>query len=222
MNFSKFLVVACVVSGSILNVSTSFASPIRVIGEVVKKKPVLLGFRFKDTDNGILVLSVDKDSLAEKAGLKVNDIIYNLNGIGLSKIADWAPARDKMLPNDDFKISVFRNNQKYLVRIKVAPEVTPKTFAELGFKTEELTQSVKTVMNLDANTNGVVVYELDYYGNAYKAGLTKNDIIVEVDRNKVESKKDFDLALSTLKSGDSVLLKVVRYNKTALIAFTLP
>lgn len=221
MNFSKFFVVACIISGSVLNVSTSFASPI-VIAEVATKKPVKLGITFKDTPNGILVTLVTKDSLAEKAGLMANDIMYGLNGTKIATIADWTAVRSKLSPNDNLKISIFRNNKKYVAEIKMAPEVTPKTFAELGFKTEELTQSVKTVMNLDANTNGVVVYELDYYGNAYKAGLTKNDIIVEVDRNKVESKKDFDLALSTLKSGDSVLLKVVRYNKTALIAFTLP
>jgi len=81
------------------------------------------------------------------------------------------------------------------------------------------------VQNIDArlanylrlsNKKGVFVKEVEGQSPAEKAGLVEGDIILAIDRNKLSSISDYEVATRGLSAGSTVDITVFRNNKTLL------
>lgn len=189
----------------------------------------------ESSNKGIVVVDVFKDSPAEKSGMERYDVILELNGKEVTSVSSFRNQIAGMNPGEATKLLVLRNGKKLNVEIKLSEldatklegqkqgdsKIDTGVLEKLGFKAEELDSEIKSQLGLDKNTYGLIVYEVSPSSNASEAGLSKGDVIQEVNRKKISNKKDFDKALSELKSGDSVLLKVLRGKGSLLIAFTL-
>ncbi|MEI7964855.1 MAG: PDZ domain-containing protein [Chitinophagaceae bacterium] len=80
-----------------------------------------LGLKIQDTEdgNGVKVLDVDKDSPAEKAGLKKEDILVEIAG---NKISNTDEARESLMENMDkpaYNIKAKRNGNNLSFDIKI-------------------------------------------------------------------------------------------------------
>jgi len=80
-----------------------------------------LGLKIQDTDegNGVKILDVDKDSPAEKAGLKKDDIVTEIGG---KKVANTDDARDQLHETQDkssYNIKAKRNSSEMSFDIKI-------------------------------------------------------------------------------------------------------
>jgi serine protease Do len=60
------------------------------------------------------------------------------------------------------------------------------------------------------DTEGLLILDIAYNSPAAEAGLRQGDIILEVDRVKMKTEKDFEAKLKAYKPGDKVLLLVKR------------
>ncbi len=74
----------------------------------------------------------------------------------------------------------------------------------------------------DEDNRGVVVTDVEDESNAFKAGLKEDDIITELDGEKVKGVDDFKSALDSKKEQPSVALKVLREGKTENITLKVP
>ncbi|MDY7393730.1 trypsin-like peptidase domain-containing protein [Aureibaculum sp. 2210JD6-5] len=84
--------------------------------------------------------------------------------------------------------------------------------AYLGINPAEL--NAKVVKELDLNqTQGVLVADVTKNGGAIKAGIEKNDIIVQIDQIKINKFSDLKGFLSTKRPGDVVNVTVLRNDK---------
>lgn len=84
-----------------------------------------LGEYFKVKDgNGALVSSVQKDSPAEKGGLKAGDVIVMLNGKDVGDSDELIKLMCKTEPGDEVTVSVLRNGKKKTMKVTLgeAPE----------------------------------------------------------------------------------------------------
>ncbi len=84
--------------------------------------------------------------------------------------------------------------------------------AYFGFKIQDLTPMIASYLNLD-NLNGVIVSAIDNKGPAGKAGLTKGDIIIEINSNSVKNSGDAELAVSDISPGEQIKMKIIRGSK---------
>ncbi|MFN4152086.1 MAG: PDZ domain-containing protein, partial [Candidatus Sericytochromatia bacterium] len=189
-----------------------------------------------NANKGIVVVDVFKDSPAEKSGMERYDVILELNSKEVTSVSSFRNQIASMNPGESAKLLVLRDGKKINVEIKLSEldstkldnkdqaqsKIDTGVLQKLGFKAEELNKGIKEQLGLDKNIYGLVIYEVNPSSNASEAGVSKGDIIQEINRKKVVTKKDFEKALSELKSGDSVLLKVLRGKGSLLIAFTLP
>lgn len=60
----------------------------------------------------VVIISVEKDSPAERAGLKKGDVIIAFNGVTIEQNSDLLAERDKFSPGDTVRITVLRNGRK--------------------------------------------------------------------------------------------------------------
>ena len=179
---------------------------------------------------GALVNSVSPDSAAEKAGVKVGDVILAFNGNEVVGSSDLPPLVGLTPPGTKAKLSVFRNGKTMEMPIVVGElpqdssaktSASPKaaTGNKLGLVVEDLTAEQRQQLSL--KNEGVVITRVDGTA-ARRAALQPGDIILMVGRKPVTSSSDFSASVKQLKTGDSVMLLIRRNDVTSFVAIEVP
>lgn len=181
--------------------------------------------------NGILVSGVKAGSAAEKAGIKRGDIITAING---EKLEDSNALRNKVAgtpPGTAIKLTVVRDGKEQELsatldefNIGDAPgspdnKGDDKNGAgqggKLGLSLEPVTPQIAKQLGLDS-AEGLVISDIDPSGPAAEAGLTRGDVILEVNKKAVNSVADVKSALGDT-TDRPVLLLVSRRGSTSYV-----
>jgi serine protease Do len=177
----------------------------------------------KDT-KGVLVSNVRAGSAAEKAGIKRGDIITAING---EKVEDGNVLRNKVastMPGTDIKLTVIRDGQEQQFTAVLDEfdteaakkenqqeqdneENPSKPSGKLGLDLKPLTPDEAKKLQLPEGTTGLLVTDADPNGAAANEGVARGDVILEVNRQPVETLEDMKTALD--KSGDRPILLLV-------------
>jgi serine protease Do len=182
--------------------------------------------------SGVIVSGVSQGSAAQKAGVKRNDLIIAING---EKIEDSNVLRNKVAgstPGTEIKLTVLRDGQQVELTATLdefkGDESEPKRGGgednedgpspqnqggKLGLSLEPVTPQVARQLGLDNANEGVVVTEVDESGPAAEAGITRGDVIIEINRKTVSSAADVRSALEG-GNGKPLLLLVNRRGQT--------
>ena len=157
--------------------------------------------------NGVLVSHIDKNSPAEKAGIKPGDIIYSLNDKEISAIfQEELPLIRKKISEipvgDEITFQILRDN-KHIV-IKLITDLRGK-FEGNEFECEEWGLSVKEITPRIAknfklkDTNGVLVSGIRRGSLADDADVFRGDILNKIDNKNIENLDQFKDMYNTLK-----------------------
>ena len=176
--------------------------------------------------NGILVSSVATGSAAEKAGIKRGDIISAING---EKLEDSNVLRNKVagtLPGNEIKVTVVRDGKEIeltatldefkprdLKRPGAEPgsdenaPVPQNQSGKLGLSLEPVTPQSAKQLGLESASEGMVVTDVDQSGPSAEAGISRGDVILEVNKKPVASIADVKSAVDA--AGDRPILLLV-------------
>jgi serine protease Do len=194
--------------------------------------PLAKSLNLKDDAKGIIVGRIEPGSPADKAGLKIYDVITGLNNQVVEDVTTFRNSIASQEPGKSVNLELLRDGRKINVSVNLAEldkkvaaraEETSKTdySDKLGFQVEPLTSDIVDQLNLKSNVSGVIVSGVKNNSSASEAGLERGDIIQEANRYKIADKDDLTRSTASLKPGDSVLLKVLRGDSSMLLAFTL-
>jgi serine protease Do len=179
--------------------------------------------------HGLFVTSIEPDGPAEKAGLKPQDVITEINGKPMQKGQDLIDIVADSPIGTPVKVSIVRDKKPITLTVSVgdrnkvfANRFSNKSPVEKNDSAPENAQSVRFGMSVQP-LRPADVQRLEYKGNgsvmiasvepssfAEDIGLTKGDIIVEMNRQLVNSPEDMKKLQGTLKPGDSVAFHVMR------------
>jgi len=175
---------------------------------------------------GALVGDVSANSPAEKAGLQKGDIILEVNGKTVADSNDLRMTISMMAPETSADLKVFRNGGEREITVRLGELPTTEAAVERhngssksslsGVSVEALDPQTARELGVPANTQGVVVTEVQPSSAAAEAGLERGDVIQEVNRTPVKSTTDFDRAVA--QSKDQTLLLVNRKGSTMYVA----
>jgi serine protease Do len=198
--------------------------------------------RVYGVQSGITISSVVAASPADRAGLKVGDTIVSVDGKPIKNgdelVADIASRR----PGAKVNLGYVRNGKKEDTTVTVADraklfasrlgeeeeggeEAAPKQ-SKFGATVRPLTPEMADRLNVPSG-KGVVVQDVKPGSFADDVGLTRGDIVLEINKQPVNSEEDFDHIQSSLKSGQDVVFLVRqrgggRNDGTIFLAGTLP
>jgi serine protease Do len=181
------------------------------------------------TDHGVFVNEVVKDGPSDKAGMKPQDVVVSINGKAVEKGQDLIDLVADSPVGSTIKVGVVRDKKPMTLSVVVGDRV--KTFAEQyggpketpneqespsGISKLKFGMSVQNLratdrQNLNYNgSGGVLVASTEPGSFADDIGLAKGDIIVELNREKVNSKEDLIRIQNSLKPGEPVAFQVMR------------
>jgi serine protease Do len=182
---------------------------------------------------GALVGEVVPSSPAEKAGLKIGDVILSVDG---KTVGDPSALRNLVadIPvGKEVRVGIVRDKKTRDVTVKIAEQPanltrTGETPDEeggtsggaglAGMEVQELTAEVAQQLDLPKGTTGVVVSEVDPASTAAEAGVRRGDVIAEINRVPVRNVRDYTKVVNKLGKNDSVLLLIARGNGKLFVA----
>jgi Do/DeqQ family serine protease len=155
---------------------------------------------------GALVSQVVAGSAADKAGIKIKDIITSVNGENIKGAAELKRAIGMLRVGDKVDIGLIRDGKPR----KVTASITESSKAEVATATE-IHAGLEGAMLADAdNDGGVLVQAIEAGSPASQNGLRANDVIVGVNRVRVTNLKE----LQEATSGSTMLVLTVRRGNT--------
>ncbi len=168
---------------------------------------------------GAIVSSVAAGSAAEKAGVKRGDVIRSFNG---QPIHDFNALRNRVAdatPGSSASVVVVRDGAEKTLSVKLDEAAVSKEArdratsgsddkAALGVAVSPLSPDLARRAGLGRDAQGVVVQDVDPDGRAADAGIESGDIILEVNRQPVQSVEELRSAVR--KAADKPTLLLVR------------
>lgn len=182
--------------------------------------PELAGqFGLKE-DKGALVGDVTEDSPADKAGIKRGDVIVEYNGKAVDDPTGLRNMVADTTPDKDVKVKVLREGNLVSVTVTIAelPAGAEKIIQEFdnqlkGVHVKNITPDIRKSLDVPKRVTGVVIDEIAD-GSPVEGVLANGDIIMEINKKKIQNVKDYETVVKGIKPDQSVLVLVYRNGST--------
>ena len=165
---------------------------------------------------GALVSGLKPDAPAARAGLKDGDVILTLNGQAVQSANDLRLRISQTAPGSSVKLGISREGKTQDVNVTLAELPQDASAAEApgesggggleGVNVQELTPDTAKELQLAPGTRGVVVGSVDPSSAAAAAGLSRGDVIQEVNHKPVHSITEYKQALAAVGKQPVLLL----------------
>jgi serine protease Do len=192
--------------------------------------------------SGVTVSSVVPGSPADQAGLKVGDTITTVDHQKVTKGAELVADIAARKPGAKVEIGFLRNGKPQETTVTIADRAklfaarlnedegengdsTPKQ-NKFGVAVRKLTPEMADKLDIPSG-KGVIVQDVKPGSFAEDVNLSRGDVILEVNKQPVNSEDDLARVESSLKSGQDVVFLVrprgsTRQDGTIFMAGTLP
>jgi serine protease Do len=192
--------------------------------------------KLKGQPTGALVGEVAPKTPSEKAGLKTGDVITAVNGKKISDARELRLMIGSMAPGSKAQVQLNREGQTKTFDVQLAempagmteeggPEVSPDESAQPEKTTvfgevavADITDDIRTALNLTKDVQGAVIAEVEADSPAGKAGLREGDVIQEVNKQRVKNAKDLVAASKKLKPNEKILIRIYSQGRSGFVA----
>lgn len=170
---------------------------------------------------GVLVNEVFEKDPAAAAGIKPGDVITRIEGAVIDSPNRLSRIIAGLLPGATAKVEVVRNQQRIVLNVALSERrdqaimtslPQARSEAKLGLDVQDLTAALSEKFKLH-ESRGVLITKVESGSLAQSEGLREGDLIKEVNRVEVGSVGDFTNAVSKVRRGDTVLLRVLRESR---------
>ncbi len=206
----------------------------KVVGAVVQ--PITLGLAealHLPRDHGMIVADILPGGPAEKAGLKIQDIVVAVDGRPMESVPQFASFLLLHDQGDKLKVDVLRGQEKITLEIPVierreesdqlADLVNPQKnlVSKLGIVGVSIDEKIASLLEGLRINGGVVIAAMTESVVAQETGLETGDIIHSVNGVTIQSVESLRDALDKIKSGSTVALQIERDGQLQFVTFEI-
>jgi serine protease Do len=172
-----------------------------------------------ENNEGAVVTQVEDGSPAAKAGLKIGDVITELDGQKVSDASQLQIEVGQKEPGSSIRLGVLRDGKTIDVPVMLeemgsrdheGKEVGSNSNGKprWGLGLTDMTPELREQLQASGDVHGAVVEQVQPGSAADNAGLERGNVIVEVDRHPVQTAADVQKALAAVPKGQDVLVLV--------------
>ena len=184
-----------------------------------------------DSPQGVFVVTVGRDSPAEKGGIRDGDVIVEFNGKPVKGSSDLMFTVAETPVGTSVKIKVLRNGKVKQLTAKleqrtkdamaslspdesipqlIEPEEQPKSEEFVGMQTQDLTPELARRYGYN-NEKGVIVMDVEPDSPAADNGIEVGHLIMEIDYTPIENLGDYKKVVKELEEkGEDLALVYVK------------
>src|SRR5947209_2099529 len=170
-------------------------------------------------NNGAVVSQVEPDAPGARAGLRVGDVIREVNGHTVAGAGELQVLIGQQAPGTKVTLNVLRDGKNVTVPVTVEELNNDKRAANgssdeqhgkgrWGIGIANVTSEMRDQLQLPSSVNGAVVTNVEPGSPADNAGLSQGDVIVEVNRHPVQNAGDVKQQLSSIPKDQDALVLV--------------
>jgi len=192
-------------------------------------------------ETGVEITLVEQDGPADKAGLKVGDVVLRYNGQRVEGNEQFARLVRETPPGREVKLEISRGGATQTVMVRIAQRKTPRiewgdppthmdihmpdmprSFMQLrgsilGIEAESIDGQLAQYFGVK---DGVLVRSVSRGSAAEKAGIRAGDVIMKIEDAHVSTPADISSRLRTLR-GKSAPLGLVRDHKELTVTVAI-
>lgn len=181
------------------------------VGTGLPPSAVYLGVQGENAAAGAKLTNVVKDGPADKAGLKVGDVVTTFEKQPVKTYDGLLNAIRTRKPGEKVTFGIQRDKEKKEVTVTLATRP----------ESQEGRQIITAGFAGDEVTGGVQVERLLEGGPAAKAGVKVKDVVTAMDDQAVDSMRNITRSLSDRQAGDKVKLSILRGKEKVSVTVTL-
>jgi len=183
-------------------------------------------FQVKEKE-GVIVAQVHQGTGAEKAGLVSGDIIKSVDEKAIKNTNELVKEIQKKKVGQKVKLSVVRDGKPMTIEVTTTsmpdkPEAIKEKEVEekLGAGVQELTPPLAARYRISSEIKyGVIVIGVEEGSPADDMGLQEGDVILEINRKKIETTKDFEKAVMDINLEKGIVFRLHRRGNTFYHSF---
>jgi serine protease Do len=182
-------------------------------------------------NSGVLIEDVVPDSPADKAGIRINDIVLSADGRPLRDTKEFAVIMFRKRPGEAVHLSLMNGTATRQLDIPVAqlprdaanllnPADTDQyVIPRLGALVLPITAEVSNQFGSQRQTGGLLVVARTSGVAVDQVNLKSGDIVYSANAGKLNSVDDLRNFMKGLKSGDAVVLQIERGGLLSFLSF---
>jgi serine protease Do len=225
---------SAIISKSGGNVGIGFAIPTNMVTMVAtslidngKYTRAFLGVNISDIDSdmsalynnnyGALITGVEENSPASKAGLKRGDLIIAIDDKKITSASELKNTVGTFPPSKGVHVKYLRDKKTLTTKVTLGTNEKVVSNGELEYKGLKLSNTNKTQKEQkNLSINGVHVIAVDEKSEAFKSGIRKDDIIIQIENSEISTLEEFKKATESKEKK-----RVFLYRKGAIFAVVL-
>ena len=167
---------------------------------------------------GAVVSQVEPDSPGAKAGLRIGDVITEIDRQKVTDAGELQVAVGEKPPGTKINLSVLRDGKEATVTVTLEDMNHPSEAsadpgqshgkARWGLGLQDLTPDLRQELQAPTEIHGALIENIQPGSSADNAGLARGDVILEVNRQPVKSAADVQQALQDVPKGQDALVLV--------------
>jgi serine protease Do len=167
---------------------------------------------------GVLVSRVFPGDPADKAGIRIKDIITKVNGKNIKTSRELTRIIADFHVGQIVDVSALRDGKEKTFKVKIAKrqeeklasrEIPREAQEAFGIQVSNLTPEIAQKFNIQ-ETNGVVVTDVQSGSQGDDKGLQVGDTIKEINHRSINTVDDYEDAVQKVKKDGAVIMLVKR------------
>jgi serine protease Do len=177
-------------------------------------------FKVKEKE-GVLVGQVYPGTGAEKAGLSSGDIIKSVDEKPVKNVNELVKEVQRKKVGQKLKLRIIRDGKPTTIEVTTTAMPEKAELAKekeeeekMGARVQELTPELSARYRISGIKHGVVVVSIEEGSLADEIGLREGDVILEINRKKIENTKDFEKAIKDIDVEKGIVFLLHRRGST--------
>lgn len=172
---------------------------------------------------GALISSVEKGLPADKAGIKAEDVVLEMDGKKVKDHTDFRLRIAERMPGDRVNLKILRDEKTINIAVELAErpgdrptkQLSEKEVEKLGIKVSNLTTELARRYGFE-NEEGVVVVNVKQGSLAWRKGMREGDMITSINKKPITSLSDYNRIMDKVKVGDILMIKLLKQSREGI------
>ena len=178
---------------------------------------------------GVYVAKVYAGNPADKAGIKVGDVIVMINNKHIDSSRDLSLTIASSSVGEKINIKLIREGKAKTLKVKLGkrPEnggdaigenqSSNQTFDLFGFRLKQMDADIAGKLGYPENIKGLLIVDIEPNSQASKTVVRQGDLLMEINRHKISTIQDYRRYLKAMGRGGIVQLLFGRGNSHVFV-----